>query len=240
MDGSNSDSPENGELRDLKTEYLEATKLIERLHRQFLEVVKTELDRRETEDINNIQALILFNIGSEELTVGGYEPGYYLGSNVSYNVRKMVENGYLVQERSPHDHGLDLCGFVEMFHAVALQKSEIGQGDLKKAADAYRDLERFWIDAELQPSGRPGPLGSTISDFLTILLSADPLQAHRAVEYRTLSAKAHRRRQSGAGAIYPPFTLPVGAESKDGDRHAPHFLPRCGKRPRRRRSPPIA
>ena len=159
MDGSNSDSPENGELRDLKTEYLEATKLIERLHRQFLEVVKTELDRRGTEDINNIQALILFNIGSEELTVGELtNRGYYLGSNVSYNVRKMVENGYLVQERSPHDRrsirvrlsekGLDLCGFVgEMFerHAVALQKSEIGQGDLKKAADAYRDLERFWI-----------------------------------------------------------------------------------------------
>ena len=82
----------------VKREYLEAIKLIERLHRQFLEVVKTELYRIGVEDINNIQALILFNIGQEELTVGELtNRGYYLGSNVSYNVRKMVENGYLVQ-----------------------------------------------------------------------------------------------------------------------------------------------
>src|SRR3546814_3438250 len=72
----------------IKREYLEAIKLIERLHRQFLEVVKTELDRIGVEDINNIQALILFNIGDEELTVGELtNRGYYLGSNVSYNVR---------------------------------------------------------------------------------------------------------------------------------------------------------
>ena len=65
-------------------------------HRQFLEVVKTELDRNSIVDINNVQALILFNISDEELTVGELtNRGYYLGSNVSYNVRKMVENGYL-------------------------------------------------------------------------------------------------------------------------------------------------
>ena len=81
----------------MKDSYLEAIKLIERLHRQFLEVVKTELDRNGIEDINNVQALILFNIGSDELTVGELtNRGYYLGSNVSYNVRKMVENGYLI------------------------------------------------------------------------------------------------------------------------------------------------
>src|SRR3546814_15068283 len=81
------------ESSSVKREYLEAIKLIERLHRQFLEVVKTELDRISVEDINNIQALILFNIGEEELTVGELtHRGYYLGSNVSYNVRKLVEN----------------------------------------------------------------------------------------------------------------------------------------------------
>ena len=59
-----------------------------------------ELDRTGIADINNIQALILSNIGKEELTVGELtNRGYYLGSDVSYIVKKMVENGYLEQER---------------------------------------------------------------------------------------------------------------------------------------------
>ena len=83
----------NSNLLDIRQDYLEAIRLIERLHRQFLEVVKTELDNHGIADINNIQALILFNIGDSELTVGELtNRGYYLGSNVSYNVRKMVQN----------------------------------------------------------------------------------------------------------------------------------------------------
>ena len=88
----------------MKDDYLTVIRLIERLHRQFLEVIKGEIDRLGIRDINNIQALILYNIGADELTVGELtHRGYYLGSNVSYNVRKMVENGYLIQERSTHD-----------------------------------------------------------------------------------------------------------------------------------------
>ena len=88
----------------VKDDYMNAIRLIERLHRQFLEVIKGEIDRMGIRDINNIQALILYNIGTDELTVGELtHRGYYLGSNVSYNVRKMVENGYLTQERSAHD-----------------------------------------------------------------------------------------------------------------------------------------
>lgn len=147
------------DVRDVRREYLDAIKLIERLHRQFLEVVKTELDRIGVEDINNIQALILFNISDEELTVGELtNRGYYLGSNVSYNVRKMVENGYLVQERSTHDRrsirvrlsdkGLSLCREIDqMFerHARALPGVPVIAEDLKTASGSYRDLERFWI-----------------------------------------------------------------------------------------------
>jgi len=146
-------------VADAKRDYLDAIKLIERLHRQFLEVVKTELDRFGIEDINNIQALILFNIGEDELTVGELtNRGYYLGSNVSYNVRKMVENGYLVQERSTHDRrsirvrlsdkGLELCARInDMFdrHAGALGDAGVSSGELANAGGAYRNLERFWI-----------------------------------------------------------------------------------------------
>ena len=77
-------------VRSVKQLYLETTLLIERLHRQFLEVVKAELDRLGIEDINNVQSLILSHIGEEELTVGELTyRGYYQGSNVSYNVKKM-------------------------------------------------------------------------------------------------------------------------------------------------------
>ena len=143
---------------DARNDYLEAIRLIERLHRQFLEVVKADLDGRGIVDINNIQALILFNIGDSELTVGELtNRGYYLGSNVSYNVRKMVDNNYLIQERSAHDKrsirirpsgkGLDLCEQMsKMFdrHSKALEESSFNPGDIKAASDSYRQLERFW------------------------------------------------------------------------------------------------
>jgi DNA-binding MarR family transcriptional regulator len=142
----------------VKSFYLEAIRLTERLHRQFLEVVNSELDRLGIEDINNVQALILFNINRDELTVGELtNRGYYLGSNVSYNVRKMVENGYLVQERSTHDRrsihvrlsekGLALCKEIEdMFERqVSAVTSVITADELENASGAYRRLERFWI-----------------------------------------------------------------------------------------------
>src|SRR5271170_2716470 len=88
----------------MASEYLEVISLIERLHRHFLEVVKLELDGLQIHDINNVQALMLFNIGDAEMTVGELIlRGCYLGSNVSYNVKKMVENEYLSHERSVHD-----------------------------------------------------------------------------------------------------------------------------------------
>ena len=95
----------------MKETYFETIRLIERLHRQFLEVVKVELDRTGVVDINNIQALILSNIGKKELTVGELtNRGYYLGSNVSYNVKKMVEHGYddvaFIEELAGSDRSL--------------------------------------------------------------------------------------------------------------------------------------
>jgi len=66
--------------------------------------VKLELEGFGIHDINNVQAMMLFNIGDAEMTVGELTlRGCYLGSNVSYNVKKMVENKYLAHERSVHD-----------------------------------------------------------------------------------------------------------------------------------------
>jgi len=138
--------------------YQEVIFLVERLHRQFLEVVKSELERLDTSDINNIQALILYNIGDEELTVGELtNRGYYLGSNVSYNVKKMVENGYLIHERSNHDRRsirvrLSEKGLVmfyslrEMFerHIAEISEGPISEEELAQASVALRHLEQFW------------------------------------------------------------------------------------------------
>lgn len=88
----------------MKTVYLATIAQLERMHRQFLGVVKAELDRLDIRDINNVQALILYNIGGDDMTVGELTlRGYYRGSNVSYNVKRMAEHGYLDQKRSAHD-----------------------------------------------------------------------------------------------------------------------------------------
>src|SRR6185295_7439100 len=137
--------------------YLEVISLVERLHRHFLEVVKLELDGLGIHDINNVQGLILFNIGDAEMTVGELTlRGCYLGSNVSYNLKKMVENGYVEQAQSPHDRrsthvrltakGRALRGQLAAMHrrhAESLQCA-IMAPDLEHAAATLSRLERFW------------------------------------------------------------------------------------------------
>src|ERR1700761_3157902 len=88
----------------MKLEYLELVVLAERLHRQFLDVIQQELDLRSIRDINNVQAMMLHNIGDAEMTVSELMwRGCYLGSNVSYSLKKLTETGYIIQERSSHD-----------------------------------------------------------------------------------------------------------------------------------------
>jgi DNA-binding MarR family transcriptional regulator len=140
------------------TAYYDAIQLIERLHRHFLDVLKIELDRKGIQDINNVQSMILFNIGDDEMTVGELTiRGYYLGSNVSYNVKKMVENGYLIQERSVHDKrsirvrlsdkGKKLCDLITaMFkrHEEQIKGTDITDARLNDLNNALKMIERFW------------------------------------------------------------------------------------------------
>ena len=144
----------------MKDSYFKSVVMIERLHRLFLDVVRTELDRLEIRDINNVQCLVLYNIGKGQVTVGELtNRGYYLGSNVSYNLRKMVQNGYLVQEPSAHDRrsshvklsskGLDLHtkldGIFKM-HADNLKTVGIEDDHVKLLDETLFRLETFWSD----------------------------------------------------------------------------------------------
>ena len=144
----------------MKKIYLESILLIERLHRRFLDVVKSELDRLKVEDINNVQTLILYNIGEDQLTVGELiNRGYYLGTNVSYNVKHLVATGYLVQEKAPHDKrstrvrlsekGLDLVKKMDLLierNVTDLDKRSPGLAFLVETNKAMHNLERFWTE----------------------------------------------------------------------------------------------
>ena len=141
--------------------YLEAVRLIERLHRCFLDIIKLELDRLGRDDINSVQALILFNIGEAEMTVGDLtHRGYYLGSNVSYNVKKLSETGYIAQERSAHDRRsvkvrLTTKGLELRQRIAELYDRHVGQLDtngtlatdqLGATNTMLKSLERFWSE----------------------------------------------------------------------------------------------
>jgi DNA-binding MarR family transcriptional regulator len=150
-----------GEANDLKTRYLVSLKLIERLHRLLLDVIKDEFERLGRTDVNSVQALLLYNIGDAELTAGELTSrGYYLGSNVSYNLKKLVDAGYIDHQRSTVDRrsvrvkltdkGQEICKLVNTLYQRQLKSLEqvggIGSDDLEVLNKALIRLERFWTD----------------------------------------------------------------------------------------------
>lgn len=140
--------------------YLELTRLIERLHRRFLDVLRAELNRLGIKDINGVQALLLANIGAEEIVIRDLvERGYYQGSNVSYNIKKLTDMGYLDQERSTHDRrsviirltdkALEVVGHIHRLQeqsAVSFAEQVGEAGEIDNAASVLRRLERTWTD----------------------------------------------------------------------------------------------
>src|ERR1700723_1630993 len=145
----------------IRPHYLEALTLVERLHRRLLDVIKDEFDRRGRADINSVQALLLYNIGDKELTAGELRTrGYYLGSNVSYNVKKLVEMGYLHHARSRIDRrsvrisltekGEDVhkivAGLYEKHATTVEQIGGVLTDDFARMNQSLACLERFWTD----------------------------------------------------------------------------------------------
>lgn len=144
----------------MKKEYLEFTRLIERLHRRFLDLLRAELNRLGIRDINSVQALLLANIGGEEIAIRDLvERGYYQGSNVSYNIKKLAEMGYLEHERSAHDRRsvsirltekalgiVDDIRNLEVRIAGQLDNQEIGSEQIDDVCQALRRVERTWTD----------------------------------------------------------------------------------------------
>lgn len=141
--------------------YLEVLTLVERLHRLLLDVIKDEFERVGVLEINPVQALLLFNVGDNEVTAGELKTrGYYQGSNVSYNLKKLVEMGYMHHQRCEIDRrsvrvrltdkGRDIRDIVrDLFnnHSAGL----IGRGvldldGLDTINTSLRRVERYWSD----------------------------------------------------------------------------------------------
>ncbi|MBP2460703.1 DNA-binding MarR family transcriptional regulator [Rhizobium sp. PvP014] len=146
----------------IRSLYMESLHLVERLHRRLLDVIKDEFDRQGRDDVNAIQALLLFNIGNSELTAGELRSrGYYLGSNVSYNVKKLVDLGFINHQRSRIDRrsvrisltkeGQEVAETVAKLydrHVGSIEKvGGIGEGEFSQMNKLLQRLDRFWNDS---------------------------------------------------------------------------------------------
>ena len=142
--------------RSVSKHYLEALNLVERLHRQLLDVIKDELDRRDEREINSVQALLLFNVGDQELTAGELRTrGHYLGSNVSYNLKKLVEGGFINHIRSESDR-----------RSVRVSLTEKGRGISKIVASLFDRHVHL-----VEPAG-----GLQVSEFVNLNKSLQRLE----------------------------------------------------------------
>lgn len=142
-------------------QYLDSLALLERLHRLLLDVIKDEFERVGVLEINAVQALLLFNIGENEVTAGELKSrGYYQGSNVSYNLKKLVDMGYMHHHRCEVDrrsvrvrltekgrHIQEVVQQLFVRHAEGLEsKKVIERESMEETNFSLRRMERFWTD----------------------------------------------------------------------------------------------
>ena len=153
--------PQKGMQRDFMASYLESLALVERLHRLLLDVIKDEFERVGVLEINAVQALLLFNIGDNEVTAGELKSrGYYQGSNVSYNLKKLVDMGYMHHQRCEIDRrsvrvrltekGRNIRQIISALfsnHAAGLEeKGVLDLSGIEEITSALRRVERYWTD----------------------------------------------------------------------------------------------
>ena len=147
--------------KGLAAGYIETLAMLERLHRLLLDVIKDEFERLGILEINAVQALLLFNIAENEVTAGELKSrGYYQGSNVSYNLKKLVELGYMHHQRSEIDRRSVRVRLTEKGRRVRAQLSDLfarhAEGLVKRGLvdaagmdqmnTALKRIERYWTE----------------------------------------------------------------------------------------------
>ncbi|MBK4215342.1 MarR family transcriptional regulator [Paracoccus caeni] len=147
------------DLSETTDAYLDSLQLLERMHRLMLDLVKDEFERLNRNDLTPVQAMILYNLGESEVSAGELRSrGMYQGSNVSYNLKKLVSMGYVHHERSDLDRRsvrvrLTDTGLVvrELVHRMFLRHAEgLAMSGILEDPPLYqvnlqsRRIERFW------------------------------------------------------------------------------------------------
>ncbi|MEM6480295.1 MAG: winged helix DNA-binding protein [Pseudomonadota bacterium] len=153
--------PKPGNHNGYMDSYLDSLALVERLHRLLLDVIKDEFERVGVLEINAVQALLLFNVGDNEVTAGELKTrGYYQGSNVSYNLKKLVEMDFMHHQRCEIDRrsvrvrltqkgrGIrDIVATLFERHAEGLQGKGVLTADgIDQITTSLRRVERYWTD----------------------------------------------------------------------------------------------
>ena len=151
----------SAEHQEFMSSYLESLTLVERLHRLLLDVIKDEFERVGILEINAVQALLLFNVGDNEVTAGELKSrGYYQGSNVSYNLKKLVDTGFMHHQRCEVDRrsvrvrltekGRNIHLIVSTLferHAAGLSDTgAISLDGLDQITGSLKRVERYWTD----------------------------------------------------------------------------------------------
>lgn len=155
------DPPAMEESADTTEAYFESLQLLERMHRLMLDLVKDEFERLSRNDLTPVQALILYNLGASEVTAGELRSrGMYQGSNVSYNLKKLVAMGYVHHERCDMDRRSVRVRLSEagqevrlLVHALFMRHAEglamsgvLDDPPLEQVNLQSRRIERFWTE----------------------------------------------------------------------------------------------
>jgi DNA-binding MarR family transcriptional regulator len=141
--------------------HLDIVRVVERLHRRSLDLMRTDLIKAGITDLSPSQVMMLFTIGSADLSVRELiERGYYLGSNASYILKRLVEGEYIVRMTSERDRrsarvrlsekGLALCETIRQidrtYHRL-VTRSEDESRDLEITFQTLMRLEKTWSNA---------------------------------------------------------------------------------------------
>ncbi|MEM1088563.1 MAG: MarR family transcriptional regulator [Pseudomonadota bacterium] len=141
--------------------FVKSLSLLEQAHRRLHDVVKDDLERGGERHLTGVQALLLYEIGEGETPASTLRSrGAFAGTSLSYNLKKLQEGGYLVQNRSERDkrtvrlklteRGLKVRERVQNLfdrQANALEPTaSVRPGDLSQLNKTVARLERFWSD----------------------------------------------------------------------------------------------
>lgn len=158
---SRAEGPEAPQTESTGVTHLEIVRVIERLHRRSLDLVRADLIEAGIDDLSPSQVMMLFTIGSNELSVRDLiERGYYLGSNASYSLKRLVEAEYVIRTASERDRrsarirlsekGRALCDLIrrnDKAYQQLVARNEAEMRDLETTFRTLKRIEQTWSNA---------------------------------------------------------------------------------------------